>query len=332
MNTRVLLHRVPEGLPAADDFQLETTAAAQPADGELACETLYLSLDPYMRGKISGRHLTGRIHPGELMAGEAISRVVSSRSGQFAAGDLVCAHSGWQSHPVIPAAAATAVDPRLAPPSLALGIAGMPGLTAYAGVMRLFSAPRPGSTLVVSSAAGPVGSMVGQMARLRGCRVVGIAGSEAKCAWLTDAAGFDACINYRQEALRDGLDRCCPDGIDRYFDNVGGDVLQAAMERLAIGAEVVLCGLMAQYNSAEAPPGPNPALIIKARATVRGLVVYDHEDLRAQMLDSVTAWLAEGRIAWREDRVEGLEAAPEAFARLMRGDSFGKVIVRVGTD
>ena len=264
-NIRVLLKQRSEGIPGEQDFEVAHAAADMPGAGELLCETLYLSLDPYLRGKISGRHISGAINEGELMAGEAVSRVIQSESERFNQGDIIAAHSGWQSRPVISADAARAVSPDLGPLSTLLGILGMPGLTAYAGMTRLAEL-KQGDVVVVSAASGPVGSMVGQIARLHGCRVVGIAGSAEKCRWAVEQAGFDHCINYKAEELRDSLRRACPGGIDVYFDNVGGDMLQACMEQLAIGARVILCGLMAQYNTNEMPPGPNPAFVIKARA------------------------------------------------------------------
>ena len=327
-NIRVLLKQRSEGIPGEQDFEVAHAAADMPGAGELLCETLYLSLDPYLRGKISGRHISGAINEGELMAGEAVSRVIESESEQFNQGDIIAAHSGWQSRPVISAGAARAVNPDLGPLSTLLGILGMPGLTAYAGMTRLAEL-KQGDVVVVSAASGPVGSMVGQIARLHGCRVVGIAGSAEKCRWTVEQAGFDQCINYKAEELRDGLRRACPGGIDVYFDNVGGDMLQACMEQLALGARVILCGLMAQYNTNEMPPGPNPAFIIKARATVRGLVVYDHEDLRPAFEQQVSRWLKQGEISYREDCVNGLEAAAGLFCRLMRGENFGKAIVKV---
>ncbi len=328
VNTRILLKQRSRGIPREQDFELVNVAADSPAAGELRGETLYLSLDPYLRGKISGRHLSGAVNEGGLMAGEALSRVVESKSDKFKEGDIIAAHSGWQSHPVINADSARAVNPELGPLSTLLGISGMPGLTAYAGMTRLAEL-KPADVVVVSAASGPVGSMVGQIAKQRGCHVVGVAGSNEKCRWVVEQAGFDDCINYREEALRDGLKRTCPGGIDVYFDNVGGDVLQASMEQLALGARVILCGLMAQYNINEMPPGPNPAFTIKARATVRGLVVYDHEDLRPEFEQQVSAWLKQGKIKYKEDMVEGLEAAPGLFCRLMRGENFGKAIVKV---
>ena len=327
-NTRVLLKRRSEGAPRVEDFELVSTPTGVPATGELLCETLYLSLDPYLRGRISGRHVSGAINAGELMGGEAISRVIESTSDQFKRGDVIAAHSGWQSHPVVTADAARPLNPELGPLSTLLGILGMPGLTAYAGMTRLAEL-QVGNTVVVSAASGPVGSMVGQIARLHGCRVVGIAGTAEKCRWTIEQAGFEHCINYKTETLRDGLSRACPDGIDIYFDNVGGDTLQACMEQLALGARVILCGLIAQYNTDEMPPGPNPAFIIKARAAVLGLVVYDHEDLRPAFERRVSRWLKQGDVKYKEDCVDGLAAAPGLFCRLMRGENFGKAIVKV---
>jgi NADPH-dependent curcumin reductase CurA len=330
-NTCVLLRRQCEGLPQVDDFEVTTAPMPEAGADQLLCETIYLSLDPYLRGKISGRHMSGNVLPGELMAGEAISRVVQSNSDGFAAGDIIAAHSGWQAFSVVDASAARRIDPAVGPLSTFLGILGMPGLTAYAGLLRL-GEPRANDIVLVSAASGAVGSMVGQIAKLKGCTAIGVAGAAEKCAWTTDVAGFDACVSYKTGDLREGLDAACPDGIDLYFDNVGGDMLQAAMERLRLGARVVLCGLMAQYNSNAMPPGPNPAWIIKARATVRGMVVYDHEDLRDTFVSEVSGWLKEGRIHYLEDRTDGLENAPDAFARLMRGLNVGKAIVVVGSE
>jgi NADPH-dependent curcumin reductase CurA len=330
-NTRVLLKRRCEGIPVADDFEVQTAAPQTAGDDQLLCETIYLSLDPYLRGRISGRHISGSVSPGELMPGEAVSRVVISEHPDFAAGDIIAAHSGWQSHPVIDAVDARRIDTTVGPLSAFLGILGMPGLTAYAGLLRL-GEPQRGDTVLVSAASGAVGSLVGQIARIKGCRAVGIAGAPEKCAWVKNVARFDDVVSYKTGDLREGIDRTCPDGIDVYFDNVGGDTLQAAMERLSLGARVVLCGLMAQYNTDEMPPGPNPAFIIKARATVRGLVVYDHEDLRARMVYDVSRWLRKGKIEYLEDRTPGLENAPEAFSRLMRGDNVGKAIVVVSEE
>ena len=326
-NLQILLRRQCEGEPSADDFEVVESPLPEMQDDAVRCETLYLSLDPYLRGRISGRHLSGAIQPGELMAGEAISRVLESAHPDFAPGDLVAAHSGWQAMSVVKGDEARKIPTDIEPASLFLGILGMPGLTAYAGLLRL-GEPQEGDVVVVSAASGAVGSMVGQIAKIKGCAVVGIAGSAEKCAWVTDVAGMDHCINYKTEDLRDSLKAACPNGIDVYFDNVGGEMLQAVMEQLALGARIVLCGLMSQYNVDEMPPGPNPAWIIRARATVRGMVVYDHEDLREQFYKDAAQWLKDGQLHYIEDVTVGLENAPDAFARLMQGKNHGKAIVK----
>ena len=326
-NRKIVLKRQSDGIPQSTDFELIVEPAPAAGEGELECETLYLSLDPYLRGKISGRHMSGSILPGELMAGEAVSRVTVSKHEDFAVGDLIAAHSGWQTHPKVAGAEARTLDASVEPASLFLGILGMPGLTAYAGLLRL-GEPKAGDVVVVSAATGPVGSMVAQIAKIKGCTVIGVAGSPEKCAWATDVAGMDGCINYKTDDLREALKAHCPNGVDLYFDNVGGDMLQAVMEQLALGARVVLCGLMSQYNTTDMPPGPNPAFIIKARATVRGMVVYDHEDLREAFERDAAAWLKEGRIKYIEDVTEGIENAPEAFSRLMQGKNHGKAVVK----
>lgn len=328
--TRISVRTLPRGLPRPDDFAIETVPLPEPAEGEVLAQTLYLSLDPYLRGKLSGRHLSGALRPGDPMAGETVSRVLESRAPGLVPGDLITAHSGWRGHAVIAGSQAVKVDTRGLSPTLALGVLGMPGLTAYAGVTRM-SDIEPGDIYVVSAASGPVGSSVGQLARLRGAHVVGIAGGADKCAWVTGQARFAACIDYKAGDLRDRLAEAAPDGIDVYFDNVGGDILQAAMEKLALRARVVLCGLMAQYNADGPLPGPNPGLIIKARATVRGLVVYDHEDLRAAMLDEIASHIRAGDFAVREDITQGLDQAPAAFERLMQGGNFGKMLVQVAS-
>ncbi len=327
-NTQVLLKSKPEANPSEDNFEVVTADMPEAADGEILCRTLYLSLDPYMRGQISGRHISGAIHPGDLMRGETVSEVVESNSDDFKVGDLVMHHGGWQEYSVTKAEDAQKVDARLDPLSLALGIMGMPGLTAYAGVYYLAELKET-DVVLVSAASGAVGSMVGQYALNMGCRVIGIAGSDDKCAWLRDVAGFHGTINYKSEDLASAITRECPDGIDFYFDNVGGEMLDTAMWQLAIGARVVLCGLMAQYNTDVMPPGPNPASIIKARATVRGLVVYDHFSKKQEFLDKTIPLLAEGKIKYREDVSDSLDQAPAAFARLMSGKNFGKTIIKV---
>lgn len=327
-NLQIRLKNRPDSTPAVEDFEVFKDKMPVASDGEILCRNLYLSLDPYMRGQISGRHISGAIHPGEVMRGETISEVVTSDHPDYKAGDLVAHQGGWQTYSIAKAADLTPVDGRIKPLSLALGIMGMPGLTAYAGMMYLAELKK-GDRLVVSAASGAVGSMVGQIAQVMGCHVIGIAGSDEKCRWLVEEAGFSDCINYKTQDLAEGLKVCCPDGIDVYFDNVGGTTLEAVMAQLAIGARVVLCGLMAQYNTDVIPPGPNPGTIIRARATVRGLVVYDHFDKKQEFLDKVIPWVDEGMIKYREDVTQGLENAPAAFVRLMTGKNFGKTIIKI---
>ncbi len=332
-NRQIILVSTPVGQPSPEHFTVTSTAIPAPGEGEALVETLFLSLDPYMRGQISGRHISGSVKPGELLRGEAVSRVVQSHIPDLAAGDLLAAHTGWQSHAIVCAGAYRPLGYTGLPPSLALGVLGMPGLTAYAGLKKL-GEPKPGDRLLVSSAAGTVGATVGQIGRMLGCETFGIAGGPDKCAWVTDVAKFSGCIDYKHEKIRDGIIRLCPPkaplgGVDIYYDNVGGDVLQAAMENLAFHARVILCGLIDQYNTDVIPPGPNPGLIIKARAMVRGMVVYDHEDMRTEAVQMLSGWIKSGDISYREDITDGLENAGHAFSRLMRGETFGKTIVKV---
>ena len=326
-NQQVVLARTPQGPPEVGDFALRPAPSLGSAG--LLCTTLYISLDPYLRGRLSGRHLSGPIAPGEAMNSELVLQVAENAQG-YRRGDLVRAFGPWR-HQVRPAGQ----GPHKAAPGFAaalpgFGRAGHAGLTAYAGVNRLLK-PRAGETLVVSAAAGPVGATVGQLCKAAGARAVGIAGSPEKCAWLTQEAGFATALNYKEKPLREALDAACPNGIDLYFDNVGGDTLQAVMERLALGARVALCGLMAQYNSQTTPPGPNPALIIRARALVQGLVVYDHEDLRLSMETELRTLIRSGQLRYKEDLSKGLDQAPAAFCRLMAGKNFGKALVRIAS-
>ena len=327
---QITLQRTPVGLPEASDFAFGHAELPQPEEGQVLVRVLALSLDPYLRSAMAGRHLSASIGIGDLVRGEGLVEVLASRHPAMAAGEQWVAACGWRSHALLDAAAvaqARRVPAWLDRPTLALGGLGMPGLTAWAGLNRLADA-RAGDTLVVSAASGPVGATVGQLAKIKGCRVIGIAGGPEKCAWVTGVAGFDACIDYRDEDLRQALDRLCPQGVDVYFDNVGGDTLLALLERLALGARVVLCGLMAQYNGA-APMAINPALLIRARATLRGLVVYDHWDALEQMLSEMKAYYLAGRLQFREDIAEGLQSAPAAFVRLMQGRNQGKALVRL---
>jgi len=325
---QIMLLRTPEGVPLESDFGLGHGELASPAEGQALVRVIALSLDPYLRSAMAGRHLSGAIRPGEVVRGEGLVEVIESQHPRMKAGEQWVALCGWRSAALLDEAAVKAARPVAAevqPRTLALGGLGMPGLTAWAGFHKLCEA-HAGETLVVSAASGAVGATVGQLAHIAGCRVVGIAGSAEKCTWVTDVAGFDACIDYHATDLRQALKAACPGGVDIYFDNVGGDMLQAVTEQLAMHARVVLCGLMASYNGAPAV-GPNPGLWIKARATVRGLVVYDHWGEFDRMVAELGAHHRAGRLHFREDIAHGLAAAPAAFNRLMRGQNQGKSVV-----
>lgn len=339
---RVVLKRRPEAHPAASDFAVETAPMPEPAEGEVVVETLFLSLDPYMGSAIKGRHMSGAVRVGDTMPGEGVGRIVRTRHPALREGDLVTARTGWQTHVLAPGGGEPGKGEALAPVarkvaplpanlslSLYLSVLGSPGLTAYAGTVDMLE-PKPGHTLAVSAATGPVGGSVGQIARNMGARVVGIAGSEEKCRYAVEQLGFAACVNRRAPEWEKALAAACPDGIDRYFDTVGGTTLEAALGNLAMGARVVLCGMMEQYNSPVALKGPSLGPVIGRRATVAGLVVYDHYGKLPRWRAIATEWLRAGKLAVREDVVRGLDAAPAAFARLMAGDNFGKVLVALG--
>jgi len=321
---------VPKGLPVPGDFGQDTVEAPEPAEGQFLARTLWLSLDPYLRNVMKGHALYGvALRPGDPMHGESVAEVVESRHPDFAAGEFVLQKTGWQEYALSNGEGVRKIDPSLAPLSAALGVLGMPGLTGYAGLVDL-GAPRPGQTVLVSAATGPVGSTVGQVARLTGARAVGIAGSDPKCRYAVEELGFEACINYKTGDLRASIKQACPDGVDVYFDNAGGEVLAAALANLAMHARVILCGMIETYNR-DTPPAGGPFLgpVVAARATVKGLVVYDHLHRMAEMQRVIGRWIGDGRFKYREDVTDGLDGAPEAFCRLMRGENFGKALVRV---
>ncbi len=332
-NTRILLASRPSGEPTEDDFRIETVPMPDPDDCQVLIRTIYLSLDPYMRGRMrAGPSYAAALQIGEVMTGGVVAEVMESRSPDFATGDIVNAHTGWQSHAVMDAADLRKVDPSLAPISTAVGVLGMPGSTAYFGLLDI-GAPQAGETVVVSAASGAVGALVGQIARIKGCRAVGIAGSEAKCAYVRDELGFDAVINYKTKAVPEALATACPDGIDVYFDNVGGATLDAVLDQINIGARISICGMISEYNREEPELAPRPtrALLTK-QARMEGFLMFQfadrHEDGRRQMAE----WIGQGSVKYREDFVDGLENAPRAFIGLFRGENFGKLIVRVGDD
>ncbi len=335
-NRRVLLRSRPVGEPKPTDFEIADAPLPSVADGEILCRTLWLSLDPYMRGRMSDRKsYAASVELGQPMVGGTVSEVVESRHPGFAAGDVVLGYGGWQSYHVARAGAAPGpfgplkLDPKAAPISTALGVLGMPGMTAYVGLLDL-GQPKAGETVVVSAAAGAVGSIVGQLAKIKGARAVGVAGSQSKCDYVVKELGFDACVSYRSPDLFAALKDACPKGIDVYFDNVGGDVLKAVLGQVNPFARIPLCGLISQYNATEMPPGPNMAPVLLNRLTIRGFIVSDHVDRLPAFLADMAGWVREGRIKYREDVVEGLDQAPRAFIGLLRGENLGKMLVKVG--
>lgn len=333
LNRRILFTRVPQGLPVPGDFGQDAVEAPSPGPGQFLSRTLWLSLDPYLRNVMKGHALYGvALRPGDPMHGDTVAQVVESRHPGFAPGDVVVVKNGWQQFALSDGQGVRKVDPSIAPISTALGVLGMPGLTGYAGLVSL-GEPRPGQTVLVSAATGAVGSTVGQLARLMGARAIGIAGSDDKCRHAVEELGFEHCVNRHTGDLRAAIRRACPDGVDVYFDNVGGDVLAAAIGNLALHARIVLCGMIEAYSLDEPPVhGPFLGPVVSARATIKGLVVYDHLDRMAQMQQVVGRWIREGSFRYREDVTDGLENAPEAFCRLMRGGNFGKSLVRVAAD
>ncbi|MFE5509129.1 NADP-dependent oxidoreductase [Streptomyces sp. NPDC056529] len=321
----------PHGWPVPADFALRETPVAEPAEGRILVRNKHFSVDPYMRGRMND--VKSYVPPFKLdhpMDGGAVGEVVASNAEGFAVGDHVLHGLGWREYADVPAKHATKVDPDLAPLSAYLGVLGMTGLTAYAGLFEVASF-KEGDAVFVSGAAGAVGSQVGQMARLRGAsRVIGSAGSDEKVKWLVEELGFDAAFNYKNGPVKDQLREAAPDGIDVYFDNVGGDHLEAAISSLKVHGRATICGMIAQYNDTEPTPGPrNMAQIIGKRLRLQGVLVGDHYDLQEQFVREVGGWLAAGELKHRETFAEGIENGVDAFLGMLRGDNTGKMIVTV---
>lgn len=334
MNRRILLARRPQGEPTERDFVLDEAPVPAPGDGELLTRTVYLSLDPYMRGRMNaGPSYSAPVEVGGVMEGGTVSVVEASRNDAFAMGDVVVGRTGWQDYAVSDGAALRKVDPSQAPVSTALGVLGMPGMTAYTGLLNI-GKPSAGETLVVAAASGAVGSVVGQIAKLKGLRAVGVAGGEAKCRYVIDELGFDACVDHRAEVFPEELAAACPEGIDIYFENVAGRVLEAVIPLLNDFSRVPVCGLISQYNMSALPTGVNrlPELmraVLTHRVLMRGFIVRDFAAQQADFLRDVGQWVREGRIRYREHRVSGLENAPRGLIGLLRGENFGKTVVEV---
>ncbi len=334
---RILLAARPEGRPKPSDFRLEQGAVPEPGDGEVLLKILYLSLDPYMRGRMNaGRSYAKPVEIGGLLEGGTVARVIASRHEGYAVGDIVLSHSGWQSHELSNGAGLRKLDPAAAPVTTALGVLGMPGFTAYSGLLTI-GRPQPGETVAVAAASGPVGSAVGQIAKLKGARAVGIAGGPEKCAFARKELGFDAVVDHRAPDFAEQLKTACPKGIDVYFENVGGAVWDAVFPLLNDFARIPVCGLIAQYNSTGSFPGPDrlPVVmrdVLSKSLTIRGFIQREFADQRKSFYREMGEWVRSGAVRYREDIVDGLEAAPEALTGLLEGKNFGKLIVRVAAE
>jgi NADPH-dependent curcumin reductase len=329
VNHQFRLAARPQGMVGAEHFDYVEEPIGELADGEVLVQVLYVSLDPAMRGWMNeGRSYVPPVGIGEVMRAATVGRVLDSRSDRFAAGDCVSSWLGVQQYAVVSADALLKVDTDLAPLPTHLGALGMPGMTAYFGLLDI-GAPKDGETVLVSAAAGAVGSVVGQIAKLKGCRVVGIAGGEQKCRWVQDL-GFDATIDYKSEDVADAIKRHCPEGVDVYFDNVGGEILDAALARLARGARVVICGAISQYNNIDSMRGPsNYMSLLVNRARMEGFVVIDYMGRYPEAMREMGGWIAEGKLQAREDVVEGFECFPEALRKLFEGENVGKLVLKV---
>ncbi|MBO9355202.1 zinc-binding dehydrogenase [Bordetella petrii] len=331
---RIVLASRPAAEPAPENFRLESFDFADPADGQVELRVLYLSLDPYMRGRMSDAKSYAKPVPvGGVMQGETLCEVTRSRHPGFAPGDRVRAHTGWCTHAVMSGDAVKRIDTFGAPATTALGVLGMPGFTAYGG-MKIIGQPKAGETVAVAAASGPVGSLVGQLAKLAGARAIGIAGGAQKCAYVRDVLGFDACLDHRSGSFAADLAAACPEGIDVYFENVGGPVWDAVFPLLNQYSRVPVCGLIAQYSVVDAA-GPDrlPALmgaILRRSILMRGFINYEFErDHYQAFQQELGPRVASGEIKYREDIVDGFENAPEAFLGMLSGKNFGKLIIRV---
>lgn len=338
VNRQIVLASRPQGEPTTDNFRLVEAAVPDAGPGQVLLETLYLSLDPYMRGRMSAtKSYAASVEIGGVMVGGAVSRVIQSQHRDFKVGEIVQGRTGWQTHTVSDGTAlGTAlqrVDPSLAPISTAVGVLGMPGMTAYTGLLNI-GQPKAGETLVVAAATGPVGSLVGQIGKLKGCRVVGIAGGADKVRYLTEELGFDVALDHRAPDFAAQLAAASPKGIDIYFENVGGHVWEAVFPLLNDFARIPVCGLIAHYNEEGLQPAPDrlPQLmraVLSKRFNLRGFIVSDFAAQADDFRRDVAAWLKSGQIKYKEDVVAGLENAPQAFIGLLKGKNFGKLVVKV---
>ena len=338
VNRRIVLNNRPVGAPTADDFRMESAPVPQPDPGQILLRTLYLSLDPYMRGRMSDApSYAPPVAIGDLMVGGTVSRVEVSRHTDFKAGDLVLGYTGWQDYALSDGQGLTAISPAEPHPSRALGVLGMPGFTAYMGLLDI-GRPVAGETVVVAAASGPVGSVVGQIAKIKGCTVVGIAGGEDKCRYVVEELGFDCCVDHRADALPERLAAACSKGIDLYFENVGGAVFDAVLPLLNAKARIPVCGLVAAYNDTALPAGPDRlgllvGTLLRKRIKMQGFIIFDDYGPRwGEFAEVMAQWVRQGKVKVREDIVVGLENAPAAFIGLLQGKNFGKLVIALARE
>jgi NADPH-dependent curcumin reductase CurA len=328
-NRQYRLAARPVGLPKPTDWTFTKEPARPPEDGEVLIQVEYLSLDPAMRGWMNeGKSYIAPVKIGEVMRAGGVGKVLESKAN-FSAGDYVYGTLGIQSYATVKAKDLTKIDPTLAPLPVYLNVLGMPGMTAYFGLLDI-GEPKPGETVVVSGAAGAVGATVGQIAKIKGCRVIGIAGGAAKCAYLVENLGFDTALDYKAGNLKKGLKDACPNGIDIYFDNVGGDILDTCLALIAPRARIIICGAISQYNNTTPIKGPaNYLSLLVNRAKMQGMVVFDYADRYGLAAREMAGWMAEGKLKSKEDIVEGLETFPETLLKLFSGENFGKLVLKV---
>lgn len=335
VNRRVVMVSRPHGMPRPENFRLESIEEPlAPRDGELRLRTLYFSLDPYMRGRMDeGPSYAEALNPGDVMEGGAVGEVIASRHPDFRPGDIVLSYTGWQSHPRTAAKGLRKIDPALAPVSTALGVLGMPGMTAYTGLLNI-GQPKAGETLVVAAASGAVGSAVGQIGRLKGCRTVGIAGGPEKTRFVAEKLGFDVALDHRDPDFARQLQAACPGGIDIYFENVGGRVWDLVLPLFNDFARVPVCGLISQYNGLPPRSSALPSVaelmedVLVKRLRIQGFIVTDYAAQQAEFLRDMGSWVASGAVKYREDVVDGIDHAVTAFIGLLEGRNFGKLLIR----
>jgi NADPH-dependent curcumin reductase CurA len=328
-NLRVLLASRPTGWVSEDNFRIESVPVPQPRDGEVLVKNAWLSLDPYMRGRMNeGKSYAARQEIGEVMIGGTVGEVIESKHPKFAKGDQVLGMLGWQQYGVSDGKGLNKVDASRVPLSAYLGVLGMPGVTAWVGLLDICQ-PKAGETVLVSAASGAVGSVVGQIAKLKGCRAVGIAGGKAKCDYVVNELGFDACVDYKAGRLNDDLKAALPNGVDCYFENVGGEILDAVLRRMNAFSRIAVCGLISQYNATEPYGVKALQSILTNRIRMQGFIVSDRMELWPKALPELVGWVAGGRIKYRETIAQGLENAPRAFIGLLKGENLGKQLVKL---